>query len=766
MEENKKPETTNQDKEQKMAPNPLRAGLIRNLLIVFSILVICLIIFWAVNSGARGKQTSYDDLVSKIEAGSVTKIEFDNKYIIAQYADGNLYWIYNSNGASQILLKEFTSGENAAFDMSKITIVLGSGTTFNILNILYPILMIVVLFVLVRMLIKQIGSANNKSMDFVKNRARILPSKVKFSDVAGADEEKAELEEIIEFLKAPDRFTKMGARIPKGVLLVGPPGTGKTLLAKACAGEANVPFFTISGSDFMELFVGVGASRVRDLFETAKKAKPCLIFIDEIDAVGRQRGAGLGGGNDEREQTLNQLLVQMDGFESNEGIIVLAATNRVDILDPALLRPGRFDRRVVINPPDVKGREEILAVHSKNKPIGEDVNLKHIARITSGFTGADIENMLNEAALLAAKEKSTTISMKNMNDALVKVSIGPQKRSHIQTELDKKITAVHESGHAIIGRSVKNGDPVHEVSIIPRGMAGGYTLSRPDSDDRHLLKGKLLDQITMLLGGRTAERLFLDDISTGASNDIMRATEIARSMVTEWGMSDRIGLVSYGETGEVFIGRDYASKNAYSENEASIIDEEIKKIIDACSKNAEKILTENKAKLNTMVDLLLEKETIYQDEVDMIMSGKSKKQILEVINKKLEEQKSKENANSTNTEEVKAEENKKVDIDNLIKIAEEREKAATVAQKNAEKTGENVTEKNSETSNSTQPAQKESKPKTQIREKSTTLEKPKTSKTTNLKSSDSAEKKPTTTAKKTTKNSTTKKTEKTDKTSK
>ncbi len=683
MEQNKRPEQS-KPTERQTEQNPLKTSLLRNVLIIVSILAICLIIFWAVNSSARGKQTSYDDLVSKIEAGSVTKIEFENKYIIAEYSDGKLYWIYNSNGASEILLKEFTSGTNPAFDMSKITIVLGSATTFSILNLLYPILLLLFLFILMRMVIKQIGSANNKSMDFVKNRARILPSTVKFTDVAGAEEEKAELEEIIEFLKAPDRFTKMGARIPKGVLLVGPPGTGKTLLAKACAGEANVPFFTISGSDFMELFVGVGASRVRDLFETAKKAKPCLIFIDEIDAVGRQRGAGLGGGNDEREQTLNQLLVQMDGFETNEGIIVLAATNRVDILDPALLRPGRFDRRVVINPPDVKGREEILKVHAKNKPIGEDVNLKHIARITSGFTGADIENMLNEAALLAAKAKTSTISMQNMNDAMVKVTIGPQKRSHIQTETDKKITAVHESGHAVIGRSIKNGDPIHEVSIIPRGMAGGYTLSRPENDDRHVLKSKLLDQITMLLGGRTAERLFLSDISTGASNDIERATELARSMVTEWGMSDKVGLVCLGSEGEVFLGRDYTSKSNYSEKQASIIDEEIKKIIDECSKNAEKILTENKSKINTMVELLLEKETIYQDEVDMIMSGKSKKQILETINKKMEESKSDtlaedttktENANNS----LKSDDEtfkQKVDIDKLIKIAEERQKQA------------------------------------------------------------------------------------------
>lgn len=636
---------------QTQQPNPLKSKLIKNILICTVLLIVVLLVFWAINSGARGEQTTYDDLVSKIETGSVSKIEFDSKYVIAEYNDGNLYWIYNSNGVGELILENFTSGK---YDMSNVTVIAGSTETFNILNILYPVLLVAVGIIVLRMILKQVGANNNKTFDFVKNRARVVPSKVKFTDVAGADEEKAELEEIIEFLKSPDRFIKMGARIPKGVLLVGPPGTGKTLLAKACAGEANVPFFTISGSDFMELFVGVGASRVRDLFETAKKAKPCIIFIDEIDAVGRQRGAGLGGGNDEREQTLNQLLVQMDGFEANEGIIVLAATNRVDILDPALMRPGRFDRRIFINVPDVKGREEILKVHAKGKPLGADVNLKHIARITSGFTGADIENMLNEGALLAAKENSTSISMKNLNDAIAKVTMGPQKRSYVITEKDKNITAVHEAGHAIIGKCVKNSDPIHEVSIIPRGNAGGYTLSRPESDDRHVQKNKLLDVITMLLGGRTAEKLFLDDISTGASSDIERATSIARSMVTEWGMSDKLGLVHLaGGTDQVFIGRDYATRTSYSEKEAALIDEEIKNIINACSKEAERILTENKQKLQTMVDILIEKETIYQDEVDMILQGKSKQEIIEAIAQKAApEPPAEEKAEKINVEEL------------------------------------------------------------------------------------------------------------------
>ena len=662
MEENKK------QPEQ----NVLKSKLIKNILICTVLLVAALLVFWIINTTARGTEDTFDGIISKIEAGSVTKIEFDSEYIITECNDGSLYWINNNSIISEILLNKFASGQDPAFSIENIKVVIGSATSFNVFNILYPILLIGVAFIALKMIFKQIGNGNNKTFEFVKNRARISQSKVKFSDVAGADEEKAELEEIIEFLKNPDRFTKMGARIPKGVLLVGPPGTGKTLLAKACAGEAHVPFFTISGSDFMELFVGVGASRVRDLFETAKKAKPCIVFIDEIDAVGRQRGAGLGGGNDEREQTLNQLLVQMDGFEPNEGIIVLAATNRVDILDPALLRPGRFDRRVFINVPDVKGREEILKVHAKDKPLDKDVNLKHIARITSGFTGADIENMLNEGALLAAKNKTETITMQNLNDAIAKVTMGPQKRSHVITDKDKNITAVHEAGHAIIGKCVKNSDPIHEVSIVPRGNAGGYTLSRPENDDRHVQKNKLTDIITMMLGGRSAEKLFLDDISTGASNDIERATNIARRMVTEWGMSEKLGLVHLGSgDDQVFIGRDYAIRTVYSEKETALIDEEIKKIINTCQKEAERILTENKDKLKTMVEILLEKETIYQDEVDMIMAGKTSRDILAEISKKAEQDKAE-------TEEVKVEEevneNKKISVDELIKKAEEKEK--------------------------------------------------------------------------------------------
>ena len=501
-------------------------------------------------------------------------------------------------------------------------------------DIIYPILIFGGALLLIVFITKQIGKANGKSFDFVKTHARVAGSKVKFADVAGAEEEKHEVKEIVEFLKAPQRFTEMGARIPKGVLLIGPPGTGKTLLAKAIAGEADVPFFTISGSDFMELFVGVGASRVRDLFDQAKKSKPCIIFIDEIDAIGRQRGTGLGGGNDEREQTLNQLLVQMDGFETNEGIIVIAATNRADILDPALMRPGRFDRQVYISLPDVKGREEILKVHSKNKKFASDVDFRNIARIISGFTGAEIENLLNEAAIAAARENQSVITMKDITEAIDKVSMGPQKKSRVVTERDKKITAYHEAGHAVIGKLVQNSEPVHEVSIIPRGGAAGYTVSRPDTDDNHITKSKLYDIITMLLGGRLSEKLFLKDVSTGASNDLQRATTIARKMVVEFGMSDELGLMQLSSENSYFFGKDYVERVTYSDAYANIVDNEIKKILATCEQEAEKILKANKKKLEVMVEVLLAKETIYSDEIDMILAGKKASDVIASIDKK------------------------------------------------------------------------------------------------------------------------------------
>ena len=492
-----------------------------------------------------------------------------------------------------------------------------------------PYLIMVVLMIVAFIIIfRATGGGTKSAMNFAKTNARQTHNlKVRFTDVAGAEEEKEELQEVVEFLKNPKKFSELGARIPKGVLLVGPPGTGKTLFAKAVAGEAGVPFFSISGSDFVEMFVGVGASRGRDLFDAAKKNQPCIVFIDEIDAVGRQRGTGLGGGHDEREQTLNQLLVQMDGFETNEGIIVMAATNRADILDPALLRPGRFDRQIYVNIPDVKGREAILKVHARNKPLAPDVNFKTVARMTSGFSGADLENLLNEAAILAARANRKVINNKDLYEGINKVLLGPQKKSRLITETDKRITAYHEAGHAILARLLPHCDPVHEVSIIPRGQAAGYTMTLPDNDDNHLTKAKLLDDIVMTLGGRVAEELVIKDISAGASGDIKAATKRARLMVTEWGMSDRVGPIAYGSDQEVFIGRDMASHVNYSEEMAGVIDEEINKIVLTSLEKARQLLGEHRQLLDNMARLLVEKETIFSEEVDMLMEGKSLEEI-------------------------------------------------------------------------------------------------------------------------------------------
>ena len=492
-----------------------------------------------------------------------------------------------------------------------------------------PVLWIGLIILMGVIMFRQIARQNNQNMDFGRTKARVVQNiKVRFSDVAGAEEEKEELQEIIDFLKDPRKFNDMGARIPKGVLLVGPPGTGKTLFAKAVAGEAGVPFFSMSGSDFVEMFVGVGASRVRDLFDQAKKNMPCIIFIDEIDAVGRQRGAGLGGGHDEREQTLNQLLVEMDGFETSTNIIVMAATNRADILDPALLRPGRFDRQIYVNRPDVRGREAILKVHARKKPIGPDVNFRTVARITAGFTGADLENLLNEAAILAVREGRRVITMADVNEGINKVVMGPQKKSRLVTEPDKRITAYHESGHAILACSLKYCDPVHEVTIIPRGMAAGYTMTRPENDNSHITKQQLLDEITMTLGGRVAEELIIKNISSGASGDIKSLTERARRMVTEWGMSDRVGPLFYGSEGEVFVGKNYQTEKSYSEEIANVIDEEVRAIVEGCHKLATKILSEKQNILHNMARVLVEKETIHTEEVDMLMQGKSVEEVI------------------------------------------------------------------------------------------------------------------------------------------
>ena len=498
------------------------------------------------------------------------------------------------------------------------------------LTTLLPVLLTGALVIfLIMMMNRQMsagGGGNAKMMNFGKSRARMSSpddnKKVTFDKVAGLQEEKEDLVEVVDFLKSPQKYTKVGARIPKGVLLVGPPGTGKTLLAKAVAGEAGVPFFSISGSDFVEMFVGVGASRVRDLFEEGKRHAPCIIFIDEIDAVARQRGTGMGGGHDEREQTLNQLLVEMDGFGVNEGIIVMAATNRVDILDPAILRPGRFDRKVAVGRPDVKGREEILRVHAKDKPLGEDVDLAQIARTTAGFTGADLENLLNEAAIEAARQGRGFILQSDIKGAFIKVGIGAEKKSKVISEKEKRITAYHESGHAILFHVLPDMDPVYTISIIPTGMgAAGYTMPLPDNDEMFNTKGQMLQDITTLLGGRVAEEIIFGDITTGASNDIKRATAAARSMVMKYGMSDRLGLISYGDDDdEVFIGRDLAHTRSYSEDVAKAIDEEIRRIIGECHDQAKKIILENEDILHKCAKLLLEKEKVYRDEFEALFT--------------------------------------------------------------------------------------------------------------------------------------------------
>ena len=547
--------------------------------------------------------------------------------------------IYNALN-QRAFIRNYTTNSPRVDILEVQDILNNAGVTFthtnpnagSIWSSLIPIIGCVLIAVVFFILMMQTQGGTKSAMNFAKTNARVNRDlKVRFSDVAGAEEEKEELAEVVDFLKNPKKFADLGARIPKGVLLVGPPGTGKTLFAKAVAGEAGVPFFSISGSDFVEMFVGVGASRVRDLFDVAKKSMPCIVLIDVIDAVGRQRGTGMGGGHDEREQTLNQLLVQMDGFESNDGIIVMAATNRADILDPALLRPGRFDRQIYVNVPDVWGREAILKVHARNKPLAPDVNFKTVARMTSGFSGADLENLLNEAAILAARDNRKHINNKDLYEGINKVIMGPQKKSRLVTETDKRITAYHESGHAILAKLLPNCDPVHEVSIIPRGQAAGYTMTRPDTDDNHLTKAKLLDDIVMTLGGRVAEELIIKDISAGASGDIQMVTKRARLMVTEWGMSEKVGPISYGSDKEVFIGRDMASHVSYSEETAAIIDQEIRIIIDDGLQKARKLLKENKKLLDNMARLLVERETIFSEEVEMLMEGKSVEEIMDFM---------------------------------------------------------------------------------------------------------------------------------------
>ncbi|EDT71217.1 ATP-dependent metalloprotease FtsH [Clostridium perfringens D str. JGS1721] len=578
--------------------------------------VVLMFAFAFYRNGTQGKVISYTEfkeayVENKIETMTIKE---DKMSVDGVFKDGKRFTSYVSNKMLDNLLQE-TQGVETEIKYNPPN-NMGIWISF-----LPTILIIGVIFFGLFMFTQQAQNSggNRGVMNFGKSKAKMANldgKKVTFKDVAGADEEKGELEEIVDFLKQPKRYIEMGARIPKGVLLVGPPGTGKTLLAKAIAGEAGVPFFSISGSDFVEMFVGVGASRVRDLFEQAKKNAPCIIFIDEIDAVGRQRGAGLGGGHDEREQTLNQLLVEMDGFGVNEGIIMIAATNRPDILDPALLRPGRFDRRILVGAPDVKGREEVLKVHTRNKHLSEDVDLKVLAKMTPGFSGADLENLTNEAALLAVRGGKSSIDMADIEEAITRVIAGPEKKSRVVSEYDRRITAVHESGHAVVSNVLEYADPVHEISIIQRGMAAGYTMNLPEEDRTHTSKKQLKDKMVELLGGRVAEKLVIGDISAGAKNDIDRASHIARSMVMEYGMSDIIGPISFGNSdgGEVFLGRDIGKSSNISEETSAKIDEEIKKLIDEAYNRAESILRENISKLNAVTDVLLQKEKIDGDE--------------------------------------------------------------------------------------------------------------------------------------------------------
>ena len=582
--------------------------------------IIVIVLLSSIMENSSSKMT-YSELVTSIENKEVENIKIS--------ADGNTATVKlkNSKMEKEVnvpSLDSFMSYSEEYLKTGEFTLEEEKESIWiTVLSLITPFGLLIIFFIFWFMVMSGNNQGGAKNLTFGKSKARLVnageKNRVTFDDVAGVDEEKEELEEIVEFLKNPKKFTDMGARIPKGVLLVGQPGTGKTLLAKAVAGEAGVPFYTISGSDFVEMFVGVGASRVRDLFEQAKKNAPCIIFIDEIDAVGRQRGAGLGGGHDEREQTLNQLLVEMDGFSDNEGVIILAATNRPDVLDKALLRAGRFDRQIVVSSPDVKAREQILEVHARKKKLSEDVDLKVIAKNTSGFAGADLENVLNEAALLAARRNYKEIGMKEIEDAMVKVTMGPEKKTRVRSEKENRLVAYHEAGHAVVSRYLPTQDPVHQISIIPRGMAGGYTMYRPSEDKSFMSKTEMEENIVSLLGGRVAEELILNDISTGASNDIERASQIARNMVTKYGMSDRVGAIMFGGgQGEIFLGRDFAQTKDYSEETAGIIDEEVKKIIDYAYNRARNILSEHADKLHAVAGVLMEKEKIEGEEFDRI----------------------------------------------------------------------------------------------------------------------------------------------------
>ncbi len=591
-------------------------------------LIIAMTFLWTfIDNQAPEKEIVYSDLISDIKTEKIARIEIGETRAEATYKEKD------ENGKDVVVIYEIPSKEllyaqvseslDSQIEEGKLVVTYKEeSSVFAWISLLSPFFIIIIIGIIWSAMLK--GGSGGGAMNFGKIKAKSISpdgKKVTFADVAGVDEEKEELTEIVEFLKNPKKYTELGARIPKGVLLVGPPGTGKTLLAKAVAGEANAPFFSISGSDFVEMFVGVGASRVRDLFEQAKKHQPSIIFIDEIDAVGRHRGAGLGGGHDEREQTLNQLLVEMDGFGINEGTIVLAATNRADILDPALMRPGRFDRQVYVGYPDKKGRLEILKVHAKNKPLGPDVDLSVVAKTTYGFTGADLENLLNEAALLAARENSGEIKQAHLDDAMLKVVMGPEKKSKEMQEKDKKQTAYHEAGHAIMAKCLETQDKVHQVSIIPRGRAGGFTMSLPDHDKAYISKKEMFEDIVSLMGGRVAEEMIFGEINTGASSDIERATKVATNMVTKYGMSEKLGSRTFGSNGEVFIGRDYGHTQEYSDATAALIDSEVNRIITEAYEECRKLMEENKDKLHIVAEALIEKEVLTGAEFEAVYEG-------------------------------------------------------------------------------------------------------------------------------------------------
>ncbi len=595
--------------------------------ILMFIVIVVAALWMAGRMQMHRQEMAYTDFVSQVQEGNVTDVYID---LNSAVPTGTVsFMLKDGDGARTVNVSDVEDVKDL-LDENDVRYRMSAIPEASVLTTVFLPLLITLagVFLLFYLLNRQNGGANAKAMNFGKSRARMTGQdeiKVTFADVAGLKEEKEELEEIVDFLKSPKKYVQLGARIPKGVLLEGPPGTGKTLLAKAVAGEAGVPFFSISGSDFVEMFVGVGASRVRDLFQDAKKNAPCIVFIDEIDAVARRRGSGLGGGHDEREQTLNQLLVEMDGFGVNEGIIVMAATNRKDILDPAILRPGRFDRNVIVGRPDVGGREEILRVHAKNKPLGDDVDLRQIAQTTAGFTGADLENLLNEAAILAAKDNRVFIQQQDIRHAFVKVGIGPEKKSRIVSDKERRITAYHEAGHAILFHALPDVGPVYSVSIIPTGGAGGYTMPLPEKDDMFNTKGHMLQEITVALGGRVAEEEVFDDITTGASQDIRQATAIAKSMITKFGMSERLGLINYdNDSEEVFIGRDFGhTSRGYGEKVAGTIDEEVKRIIDECYAKARRIIQEHHDVLDKCAKLLLEKEKITRSEFEALFDEDS-----------------------------------------------------------------------------------------------------------------------------------------------